>query len=442
MKKPNVIFFFSDQQRYDTAGCYGQKLNITPNLDKLADEGVKYEYAFTCQPVCGPARACLQTGVYATENGCFRNDIALPSDTKTIAHYFNAAGYDTAYIGKWHLASNNAVNNSNCEEDFTEKPVPKERRGGYNYWMAADVLEFTSHGYDGYVYNTENEKVEFKGYRVDCITDYALDYIKNQENPFFLFLSHIEPHHQNDRNCYEGPKGSKERFENYDIPPDLEGTAGDWRENYPDYLGCCNSLDYNLGKIISLLKEKGIYEDTVIIYTSDHGSHFKTRNGEYKRSCHENSIRIPMIIRGPGFQKGEVKNELVSLMDIPPTLLYSAGMEKPSCMKGTPLQLLSSENPADWQSEVFLQVSESQVGRAVRTEKWKYFVSAPDKDPWNDSKSDIYVEELLFDLENDPTERNNLINDAKYDEIKKELSEILIKRMVSAGETAPRIVKI
>ncbi len=229
MERPNIIFFFSDQQRWDTVGCYGQKLNITPNLDKMAKEGVRFEYAFTCQPVCGPARACLQTGKYATEIGCFRNDIALPQDEKTIAHYLKETGYRVGYVGKWHLASTGGhMNNEELlSADYRTLPVPLDRRGGYDdFWMAADALEFTSHGYDGYVYDADMNKVEFDGYRTDCITDYALDFIDScdRQQPFFLYLSHIEPHHQNDRNLYEGPIGSKEAFKDYEIPGDLLNT--------------------------------------------------------------------------------------------------------------------------------------------------------------------------------------------------------------------------
>jgi arylsulfatase A-like enzyme len=435
-QKPNVIFFFVDQQRWDTVGCYGQKLNITPNLDKLSEIGVRFENAFTCQPVCGPARACIQTGKYATEIGCYRNGIALPLDEKTLAHYFKEAGYDVAYVGKWHLAS------TNNEIDYSTLPIPLERRGGYDgYYRTADVLEFTSHGYDGYVYDEDSNMVEFKGYRPDCITDFALDYIRDYEKdkPFFMFMSHIEPHHQNDRNRYEGPDGSKEKFKNYEVPGDLLGTGGDWRENYPDYLGCCNSLDYNVGRVLDVLKEKGISENTIIIYTSDHGSHFKTRNNEYKRSCHDGCIRIPMIAYGPGFKGGKVVENLVSLIDIPPTLLACGNIKKPAQMKGRPLQDLVSGTAENWPEEVFLQISESQVGRAIRTKKWKYSVCAFDKHGWNDSCSNTYTEECLYNLEKDPYEKNNLVSHADYEKVRKVLRERLIKRMVEAEETAPEI---
>ena len=151
---PNyIIFYFTDQQRWDTCGCFGQPLDITPNLDKLAQEGVKFDNAFSPQPVCGPCRALFQTGKYPTETGCFRNNIMLPAGVKTLANYIEEAGYETAYIGKWHLASDGELEKPPTI-DHTITAIPKELRGGYTgYWRAADVLEFTSHGYDGYVFD-------------------------------------------------------------------------------------------------------------------------------------------------------------------------------------------------------------------------------------------------------------------------------------------------
>ena len=434
--KPNILFVFSDQQRWDTVGCYGQSLDVTPHLDQIAEKGVRFEYAFTCQPVCGPARACVQTGKYATETGCYRNDIALPLTEKTLAHYFSEAGYDVGYVGKWHLAS------TGSKDDYKIKPIPPERRGGYkDYWVASDLLEFTSHGYDGYMFDRDMKKVDFSGYRADCVTYYALDYLRDRdrENPFFLFISYLEPHHQNDRNRYEGPRGSKERFKDFAVPEDLVGTEGDWRESYPDYLGCCASLDHNVGRLLTELERQGIAENTVIFYTSDHGSHFRTRNDEYKRSCHDNSIRIPMIIYGPGFKGGRVISELTSLIDLPPTLLACGGIEPPENMQGRPLQQLIAGR-ADWPQTIFVQISESQVGRAIRTKQWKYGVVAPNKDGIADSSSDTYIERYLYDLCRDPAEKNNLIGKAKYREIAEQLAKTLSQKMSEAGEKEPEIL--
>lgn len=285
--RPNIIFLFSDQQRWDTCGCYGQPLDVTPNLDRMAREGVKFEHAYTCQPVCGPARACIQTGKYATEVGCHTNHRMLPTSETTLAKLLGQNGYETAYIGKWHLAS---FGPRGGPDDYRTRPVPPERRGGYkDFWLASDTLEATSHSYDGYMFDGNGERWDFPEgrYRVDAQTDWVIEYLENyrQQDPFFLFVSYIEPHHQNDHNHYEGPKGLKQKFTNYQVPGDLRELEGDWHEEYPDYLGCINSLDHNVGRIRDTLEKLGLAENTLVIYTSDHGSHFKTRNGEYKRTC-------------------------------------------------------------------------------------------------------------------------------------------------------------
>jgi len=437
-RRPNILFFFTDQQRWDTCGCYGQPLNVTPNLDRMAAEGVLLENAFTCQPVCGPARSCLQTGKYATEVGCHTNNRMLPQDQKTVAHWLSEAGYEVGYLGKWHLASYGGPGPNN----FRTRAVPIERRGGYkDYWLAADVLEFTSHGYDGYMFNADMERIDFKGYRADCQTDFALDYLRTRDGtrPWFLFLSYIEPHHQNDHNRYEGPDGSKERFKDFVVPGDLADTKGDWRENYPDYLGCINSLDHNLGRIRDELEALGMADDTLIIFTSDHGSHFRTRNGEYKRSCHDACTHVPMVLCGPGFRGGHTVGEMASLIDLPPTLLDTAGLTVPGYMRGRPLQRLMEGPVPDWPDDVFIQISESQVGRAVRTVRWKYSVHAPDRDGIQDPASDRYVEQFLYDLEADPHERNNLVGDPDYADVRAEMAERLKRRIAESGEPEPEI---
>ena len=437
---PNIIFFFSDQQRWDTVGAYGQSLPVTPNLDRMAAEGVRFESAFTCQPVCGPARACLQSGRYASEVECQTNNRVPKPEDMVLAPALSGAGYEVGYIGKWHLAS---TGGRGGKDDFRTKPVPPERRGGYkDFWLASDVLEFTSHSYDGHMFDGDGEKREFPKdrYRVDAQTDWALEYLRTRsgENPFFLFLSFIEPHHQNDRGHFEGPRGSKEKFKNFAVPEDLAGTQGDWRGEYPDYLGCINSLDQNLGRIRDELKKLKLEDNTLILYTTDHGCHFRTRNNEYKRSCHDASIRIPMIAHGPGFRGGKVVEELVGLIDVPPTILFAAGAGVPEFMRGRPLQGLVDGTASDWPQEVFIQISESHCGRAVRTKRWKYSVRAP-KAKGNALGSDVYVDDFLYDLAADPHERNNLAADPGYNVIRMKLASILKRRMAEAQEKEPKI---
>jgi len=198
-------------------------------------------------------------------------------------------------------------------------------------------------------------------------------------------------------------------------------------------------LDEALGRLMDALKSQGLSENTIILFTSDHGSHFKTRNGEYKRSCHESSIRIPTAICGPGFNQGGRIKELVSLLDLPPTLLDAAGIEVPEAMQGRSILPLVKGDHKDWPEEVFIQISESQVGRAVRTKKWKYSVTAPDKNGVNDAGSDRFVEEFLYDLEADPYELTNLVGLKSHEEVAKKLKERLLKVMIEAGEEEPVI---
>ncbi len=450
MKRPNILFYFTDQQRADTLGCYGQKLEISPVLDALAKEGVLFEQAFTAQPVCGPCRALFQSGKYPTQIGCHRNGQSLPRNIRTLADYFTEAGYDTAYVGKWHLASDREGYGIPAAADYETRAVPPERRGGYlGFWRAADVLEATSHGYDGYVFDENMNRREFKGYRADCITDFALEYLEQYrgEKPFFLTVSHIEPHHQNDRGCYEGPVGSRERFADYTLPGDLAALGGDAREMYPDYLGCCRSLDDNLGRIVELLKKKGLYENTVILFTSDHGSHFRTRNqdahrrggDDYKRSCHSACLQVPLVIAGPGFRGGKRIRELVSTAGLPKTMLAMAGVDVKEAMVGEDLKAAADRQTAGRAGRVFAQISESRVGRCIRTADYLYSVYAPDRDGWKDADSDYYEEDFFYDLRKDPYELRNLVRDPAYAAVRKELAAQLIGEMVKAGERAPVI---
>lgn len=432
MKQKNIIFYFSDQQRWDTVNE-----QLTPNLMQLASEGVKFENNFTCQPVCGPARACLQTGVYATQCGCYFNGIPLPDDITPLAHYFNEAGYETAYIGKWHLASDRLPKiGLHCEKTA----VPKHKQGEYQYWRAADVLEFTSHGYDGYVFDGDGNKLDFKGYRADCINDYALEFLdnRNKDKPFLMFISQLEPHHQNDHKCYEGYKETVGNYKDYPIPDDLNFLKGDYEAMYPDYLSAINRLDYNVGRLVEKLKALGIYDDTIIIYTSDHGSHFKTRNPEYKRSCHESSTHTPLIIKGGGFEGGKQETRLSSLIDIPPTLLSMAGIPIPKSYMG--IDLTKQIHSDDKRKCVYIQISEASNSRAIRTERFKYEIRDCSPTGYAHHQSNVYWESYLYDLEKDPNEKHNLIKDRRYAHVRQELKYLLLEQMTNAGEERPMIL--
>lgn len=432
--RPNVIVFFTDQQRWDTSGLHGNPLDLMPNFDRLASEGTHFVNAFTCQPVCGPARSSMQTGMYATQTGVTRNGIALQEDATTLAKCFAAAGYQTGYIGKWHLGG--------VKIDFTgqQGPVPKAMRGGYDYWLAAEHVEFVSDAYDTILFDTDNKRIKLPGYRVDATTDAAIRFVDaNQRIPFLLFLSFLEPHHQNTSDSYPAPPGYEERYTSRWMPADLAALGGTANQHIGGYFGMVKRLDEALGRLLDALCSLDILDNTIVLFTSDHGNHFKTRNWEYKRSPHESCVRIPAAARGPGFDGGGSMQRLVSTVDFAPSLLDAAGQPIPDTVEGKSiLPLLRSQSEA-WPEEVFIQISESQVGRAVRTSRWKYSVVAPDKDGYRDASAEHYVEECLYDLQADPHELDNLITIDAYREVRGKMKNRLLRRMEQAGESIPTI---
>jgi arylsulfatase A-like enzyme len=423
--KPNVVVFFTDQQRWDTTGAHGNPLGLTPNFDRAARSGTHVENSFTVQPVCGPARACMQTGMYATQTGCYRNGIPLPEDAPALAEQFSEAGYRTGYIGKWHLAGH--------------EPVPERERGGYEHWLASNKLEFTSDAYHTVVFDNDKRPVRLPGYRVDALTDAAIRFIdENQEEPFFLFLSHLEPHHQNHVDDYPPPNGYREPYAGRWVPPDLAALGGSTQQHIAGYYGMVKRLDEAYGRLLDTLESLGLRENTVVLFTSDHGNHFKTRNGEYKRSGHDSSLRVPTVFTGPGFDGGRRMTELVSILDLSATLLDAAGIPVPESFEGRSVLPLVRGNGPEWRNELFFQVSESEVGRGIRTPRWKYGVSAPGANPWSDAHAERYVESYLYDLWTDPYELFNLAGHASHQRLSEHLRERLLTRMNEVGE--PRAV--
>ncbi len=394
MRRPNIIVFFTDQQRHDTTGVHGNPMGLTPNFDRLAREGTHLWHSFTSQPLCAPARASLQTGLYATQTGVYKNRIALPENALTMAKVFNNAGYVTSYCGKWHLGS--------------QDPVPKHERGGYQHWLGTNLLEFTSDAYDTVLFDENNQRKKLPGYRVDALTDAAIRFIDDHQNdPFFLFVSFLEPHHQNHVDSYQAPDGYREAYADCWVPPDLKALDGTSDFHLPGYYGMVKRLDEAFGRLMDALKSLDLLDDTIVLFTSDHACHFKTRNAEYKRSCHESAVRTPSLLTGPGFTSGGQVRSLVSIVDIAPTLIDAAGLEVPPSMAGRSILPLLGDPKAEWRKDLFFQISEAECGRALRSHRWKYGVTA---EPSTEGPaSETYREAYLYDLDHDPWELVNLI---------------------------------
>ncbi|TVQ23106.1 MAG: arylsulfatase, partial [Spirochaetaceae bacterium] len=431
-RQPNVVVFLTDQQRWDCSALHGNPLDLMPNFDRLAAGGTHVANSFSCQPVCAPVRSSLQLGRYATHTGVWKNGLNPDRTLPSLAGQFNDAGYATSYIGKWHLYDSG---------EGPPGPVPQEYRLGYQRWLASNLLEFTSDAYQTTLYNNDDEPVELYGYRVDACVDAAIQNVvelSKSEQPFFLFLSLIEPHQQNSRDDYPAPEGFRSRYEGRWMPPDLQHYRGNAHQHIAGYYGMVKRIDDALGRLHDTLISLDILDDTVLLFTSDHGCHFKTRNSEYKRSLHDASIRVPTMLTGGPFTGGGTVQNLVSHVDLPATLLDACGIPVPESFQGR--SLLAAD--ATWPDEVFVQISESETGRAIRTKRWKYGVRAPgtagngDVEPWAPEMQETF----LYDLYSDPYEIQNLVQLQSHRALCDRLRERLLKRMVEAGEQAPVIL--
>lgn len=428
---PNILFILSDQQRNDTLGVHGNPLDLTPNIDAMALRGTCFKHAYSPQPLCTPARACLQTGMYSTSNGSFTNGQKLDNSLPTIANVLNEQGYQTGYIGKWHLSNSQAVKVSD--------------RAGYRYWLAANSLEMCSGPYDLRLYNEACEQKRFPGYRVDGVTDAAIRFIDNQRDqkqPFFLFVSYLEPHFQNNSYSYPAPEVYKQRYQGAQMPPDLQALSGSAAKNWGGYCGMIKRIDESVGRLNDALISLNMKEDTLIIFTSDHGDHFETRNHFHKSSVHESSCNVPLVIDGPGFECGGLRNELVSLLDLPPTILDAANAAIPNTFQGKILhEQISAPDKDD--ATILIQVCMQNVGieRGLRTKRWKYGISARDIDDVKatDGTAIIYEERYLYDLENDPYELENLISLPQFQTVRDALRARLTHKMAAIGEPTPQI---
>jgi arylsulfatase A-like enzyme len=468
--KPNVVVLMSDQQRWDCSGLHGNPLNLMPTFDRLAHAGTHVTNSFTCQPVCGPARSTLQLGRYPTNTGVWKNgptpDITLPS----LAGSFRAAGYSTGYVGKWHLYDFG---------DGDPGPVPVEARLDYENWLASNILEFTSDAYQTRLFDENNRPVDLYGYRVDACVDAGMRQITQlaqKDAPFFTFISLLEPHHQNSRDDYPAPRGGRESYEGSWMPPDLAalsgpGTGSNAHGQIAGYYGMVRRIDDALGRLHDLLVSLGIEEDTILLFTSDHGCHFKTRNSEYKRSLHEASIRVPTMLSGGPFTGGGALPELVSHVDLPPTLLDACGIPIPETFEGRSIVPLlrswtrrgpaiessggtsagKTENSSQfqdrippWPEEVYIQISEAEIGRAIRTKRWKYGIRAPGSfesaAAFTSPTAETMQETFLYDLYSDPYELNNLIEYKSHRNLAETLRERLVERIKATGEPVPEIL--
>lgn len=438
-RRPNIVLYCSDQLRPNFIAAYNENsMTRTPSLDGMVRRGSSFKYAVTNQPLCSPSRACMITGRYATETGEWKIGVGMRDDLPTLASVLRDNGYTTNFIGKWHLMKSD--NKTHTGYGW----VPPEHRYGFlDLWEGANEFERTTHPYEGTIWDSDGKEITYKDeYRVDFITGRAVRFLKQpHDKPFLLYISQLEPHQQNDLGRVVAPKGYAERYKNPLVPADLRRLPGDWQEQLPDYYGCAEKIDESVGTILKTLEDENLLDNTVVAFISDHGCQFKTRNTEYKRSPHDASIRIPFIFQGPGLDRSLVRDEIVSMIDLTPTLLAAAGIVPPASMKGRNLLPLLESRDAqnDWDNVAYIQISESMVGRAVRTRQWCYCVADRSMKGTEAPASTRYEEYQMYSLSDDPAQQVNLIARQEYRDDAAKLRNLLLKKMAEAGEDVAEI---
>ena len=409
--KPNIVFVFADQMRAHAMGCMGNKQVITPNLDKLAADGVLVTNAISCQPVCTPFRGHLMTGRYGHTTGVIHNDIKLPNSETTIAEVLKARGYQTGYIGKWHL------------EADRRDPIAAENRHGWDYWAVRNCSH--RHFKTYYWLKGGKKATPVNGWEPATQTDLAIDYIKRQkDNPFCLFLSFGPPH-----NPYKAPKRYLNKYAGKKLTHRPNVPAGK-AKTLLNYYAMVTSLDDCIGRISIALQAAGIAKDTVLCFSSDHGDMLGSQGHALKQRPWEESINIPFIMRYPRKVKPAQKRDwLVTSVDIMPTLLGLAGATVPKQVQGMDLSATFCGQSETERDAAFLFNVHRGGGpgcdwRGIRTKKWVYAFHK-------------FGGWIMYDLENDPYQMKNLIDDPKYAAQKKQLSGQLAKMRKDLGEKIP-----
>jgi arylsulfatase A-like enzyme len=411
-KAPNVVFVLADEWRAQDVGFNGNKDVMTPNLDRLASEAVNFTNTISSCPVCCPYRGTLLTGQYPLTTGVFVNDVQLNPNAVTLGEIFKTAGYQTVYIGKWHL-------DGHGRNSF----IPLDRRHGFEYWK---VLECTHDYYNSFYWSNDDKKAKWEGYDAYSQTVDAAKYImerKQKEKPFFLILSWGPPHSplESAPESFKKIYRSKQLKLRDNVPAEVKGKA---IEDLIGYYSHISALDSCIGVLQQTLKESGLDKHTIFVFTADHGSMVRSHGFANKQRPFEESINVPMLIRYPN-EFGNVgrKNDmLISTPDIMPTLLGLCGLSIPKSVEGEDKSNLMKGIAKDHTDAVLIasyhpfgQWSVNEGGREYRGVRTKRFTYVKDlSGPW-----------LLYDNLKDPYQLDNLLNDKNSKKTMKYLEQKL-----------------
>jgi len=421
ISKPNVFIVIADQWRAQAFGFTGDPNVKTPRLDRLASESVRFVNAVAGLPVCCPTRASLLTGQRPLTTGVFMNDVPLAPESITIAKMLGGAGYDTGYIGKWHL-------NGDGRSAF----IPRERRQGFDYWKALECTHDYNHSF---YYADAADKLLWEGYDAVAQTHDTEQYLENHANsgkPFFLVLAWGPPHDpyqtapENYRAMY-APDRIKLRS---NVPEELQKTV---RERAAGYYAHCSALDDCFGQIRETLKKTGLEENTLLIFTADHGDLLGSQGGWNKQQPYDESIRVPLLLHWPAGlgAKARKLDAPINSEDIMPTILGLCRCPIPSSVEGIDYSgyIRGGRNPSDGATLIscvapFGQWTRKMGGReyrGLRTVRYTYVRDL--NGPW-----------LLFDNERDPFQLTNLVGLPDSRKLQKQLDAKLNRKLAEAHD--------
>jgi arylsulfatase A-like enzyme len=453
-KPPNIIYIMTDDHAAHAISCYGSKINKTPNLDRIAREGMRFANCFCTNSICAPSRAVILTGKYSHINGVIDNAKEFDGSQQTFPKLLQKAGYETAVIGKWHL---------------------KTDPTGFDYW---NILPGQGVYYNPIMIEM-GQKKKYAGYVTDIITDHCLNWLKERtpDKPFCLMYHHKAPHREwepapkyltlyddvtipepptlfddysnrgraakeqdmtiektmNDRDVkLVAPKNlTPEQKKLWDAAYEPKNEAfrkanlqgkdlvrWKYQRYIKDYLRCIASVDDNVGRMLDYLDEAGLADNTVVIYASDQGFYLGDHGWFDKRFMYEESLRMPLLVRYPKeIKPGSVNNDIVMNLDFAPTFLDFAGVSKPADVQGRSIRtLLQGKTPKNWRKSMYYHyyeypaVHSAKRHYGVRTERYKLIHFYNDIDEWE-----------LYDLQKDPDELNNIYNDPAYPDVVKQL---------------------
>ncbi len=429
-RPPNVIFILTDDHRFDAIGFLkGQPFLETPHLDSLARDGVHLKNAFVTTALCSPSRASILTGKYAHKHKVIDNNTAIPKGTTFFPSYLQKAGYKTAFIGKWHMGGE------------SDAPQP-----GFDHWVSFRGQGTYLPSPNGL--NVNGKTVPQKGYITDELTDYAVDFIEKQNQPYFVYLSHKAVHSE-----FIPAERHKDKFKGQKFvpPPSLTAEAIDrpmWVQNqrnswhgvdypyhstldiaeyYQRYAEALCAVDESVGRILAVLKQRGELDSTLVIYMGDNGFAFGEHGLIDKRTAYEESMRVPLLARCPAlFNAGQTIPQVVANLDIMPTVLEAAGVPAPAGGDGASFLPLLQGKRVPWRDSLLYEYywernfPQTPTVHALRTDQYKYM-----------RYHGVWDLDELYDIQSDPRELRNLIKSPAHQAIAKQMNQRLFEILES-----------